>query len=220
MKKLFTTFLIGLVLISCDKDEVSYSKQLLPLKEGNEWFYKVYEYDELIDTVHMRVANNEKINHEGVILDSYKFYSSPVRILNPEYGYIYSVDETNGLMQVGVFSIDESLIMPSLYFKYPVSEGANWEYKHLVFSMSNDETSIELKFNGTETMECLEVNHEFQYNNKNLQCIVFKDNFSPYDDEIWARLTYIVPGIGIVKTEHFINDVLYREMVLYNYKLK
>lgn len=215
MKRLFAGLLIGLTIISCEKEGVSRPKQLLPLKDGNQWRYQVYENGKLTDTIQMKVAKNGKTDIGGAMIDSYKLYSSPLSAQSIEYGSLFSNDETEGLVQIGIFSKDENLIMPSLYFKYPVREGAIWEYKHLVFSRNEDETNVGLEFRGIETMECLDADYEISYDGKKYKSIVFRDNFSPYDDETWARLTYIVPGIGIVKTEHFVNESLYREMVLY-----
>lgn len=107
------TLLSTLTFISCQKDEnTPVSKNgLIPMKTGNQWFYKYYWLDDnIVDTAVLSVGDYVNINgNKGFKFSSgdYPFHEN----------FIFDNDDEGNCISVGGYSDKDTLFAPSVRYK-------------------------------------------------------------------------------------------------------
>lgn len=211
----------AIMIVSCEKVEESACDivvdpslyPIYPLAEGNEWHLKVFHNGISRDSSSGRASESGILEYQGQAWNSFKVYGTRY----PEKGFLYSISETGSLYQLGICNQTDTLIQASLFFKYPVTEGDKWSTDIFVFRTHGVGSPEELVFQGTSNMECIEDCMEVTLEETKYSCIVYllDDDSGPISREIQY---HVVPGIGIVKERHVINNDTI-EGVLYEYKV-
>ncbi len=175
---MFISTAILTVLLNCD-DYVSTGQpptngDLIPLKEGNWWFYN---YEEFLNDTLVNEQTDSIVIHSTIVYKDEKWFG-----YNGAVGYYetyFMKNESDGLHILIFQANDATNPRNELYFKYPASEGDIWvaEYPMEVVSLLS-----------TVSVPSGDFNH----------CIKYKFialSKTPYDQfYIWVK-----PGVGEVQ---------------------
>ena len=216
MNRIAVIFLLVTSLIGCNKDESEANKNFFPLAVGNTWRFESVTDGEVRSFYQKIVAEKDFAFGDKQTLGYFIEYGVDESKPNSKKA-ILGKDNSGGVLNVGIANNSDELIRPSTFFKYPVLPGDSWKYDHLSFSYQDGNT--ELKYDGSYEMSCISIDTEVETPYGVFKCIVYKDHFSPYEDEIWERLAFVAPGYGIVKTENWQNGILVNWMVLTDIKI-
>jgi len=168
---------------------------LLPLTVGNQWLYGGwYATPSLSDSFHMVIDRQTSFGDETTKVYRKLFYSVHSST-PPSYGWLYS-NKSDGVHLIGGLADTDTLLLESMYRKYPTTVGDSWQVLNVGFAFATN--SFEPA--DTVTVSTIAVDKEVITPAGAFTCVVYKYSFKPDEDVLgwWNVYEYYSPGIGLV----------------------
>lgn len=167
---------------------------ILPLKIGNSWHYKSYEYDttgKLTDTwnIYYQVIDQFYVGYNLV---------SKMKITNDltnDTMYLFYFNKADGCYW-GFY--DSSVFKSVLYYKYPGKAGDIWKLRY-------------------GSVKIISINETFTCPAGSFNC--YKYDMNP-EDSTSRNFDFLAPGIGLVGNLFYNNNLNYGKVELISYSLK
>ena len=190
-------FLIGAILLSaCDSVEED-PDVLVPLTVGNSWTYET-EWVGIVDSFTVTIQSVHDFQKDGRTVRAY----AEVDQLNGEPGssqraWLYA-NGPEGYYLNGGIAASDTLLLSSLYLKYPARVGERWD----AVSIEYRDWSTPPEFGVYDTLgiSLIAKDEPFETPAGTFKCHVYRYTIRPSEDvvEHWNVYKYYVPGIGLV----------------------
>jgi hypothetical protein len=176
-----------LFLLSCNGSSTGNDKEeclkqgpdvLLPLTVGNYWNYSTqYMW---ADSMKLCVSHKMKVDYEGEELDAYVWGRE-----NWNINWLY-MNKDDGLYLVGGYTEYDTLIHPTLRFKYPVNKGETWQYPRMVYHLYENKFYIK----DTLTYTCVDTDFTVHTSIDSFSTNVYLFKLKPAPDVLAKELHY------------------------------
>lgn len=182
------------LLIGCSKDQptkpANISQYLMPLKVGNSWSYKYYQYDPSTDDT----TEVEEIT--WIITGTKTIENSQYFVFNNDDGVAQNRNE--GLFTAG-YDPDLGGFFDDLFFKYPIASGQVYTY----YPIEEEVDSIRIKV----TEETIAV-----------PAGVFNCYAYQFIDRSYESIFYFAPGVGLIRLKNYEYEGEHAILLSYNLK--
>lgn len=201
---LLTLFVLG-ASISCKKENTENQPPcLIPLETGNKWNYETHQGSKS-GSASIEIGDFVVINGQK----GYKFLTGekPYNIT-----FLAGNDYDGNFWGVGGYSDADTLLSPSMNYKFNATTGEPWDYEQIHANWDNGVFDSDVI-----KVYCLDDDSTITTPAGKLKCMLFE--YSPNDGADVFR-NFICKNVGMVKSEHYEDGNLFSYSVLKSYSLK
>jgi len=201
---LFFVFVIG-TSISCKKENTENQlPSLMPLNTGNKWNYETHQENN-IGSASIEIGDFVVINGQR----GYKLLTG-----NKPYNITFLVanDTEGNHWCVGGYSDVDTLLAPSMNYKFNATTGESWDYEQV--HVSHDTGIFD---SDVIKVYCIDDDSTITTPAGMLKCMLFE--YSPNDGADVFR-NFVCKNVGMVKSEHYEDGSLFSYSILKSYTLK